>query len=128
MATNSFSTRVTFRYVGLARKLALARKPIGPSGINSAYPPAVRLAARCLRVSESLLQAGRNGAAADRDWNDIAAVLSSATEGGRVGAERFGHALAVLHFVERTLGLSNQRYRRRSASASFAQRRVRSQK
>jgi hypothetical protein len=122
MATNFLSTRVTFRHVDLARELALTKERANLSGRSAlACPPAVNLAERCFRVSESLLQGGRNECAHDRESAGIAAVLRSATNDRPEGADRMGHALAVLHFVERTLGLGKKRHK-----ASFVQGRVRS--
>ena len=126
MATNDLSTRVTFRYLDLARKLALAHDATRPAARSVKLSPAVRLVVRCLRISESVLQPSGYATAHDKDWRAVAALLRCATKGSPLGAERISHALAVLHFVERTLGLSNRRYGGRTSSASFVRPRVRS--
>jgi hypothetical protein len=131
MATNSLSTRVTFKHIGLARELALANGPDTASRKrNSSDQPVVRLADQCLRVSESLLQGGRKGLDLENEESDIAEVLSSATADRPAGNDRIGLALAALHFVERTLGLAKRtrkRGRKANVLTKFADGRMRSQ-
>lgn len=106
IAPSALSTRLTYRHAGLARELAL-ESAVGTSGGKSLdTSPTLVLADRCLRISENLLQGERSRRQNDVGFSQIAAVLSAAATGQTERNRRTGHALAALHFAERTLGLS----------------------
>lgn len=98
---------MTYRHLGLARQLALAGDAFKtPSNMPHLESPALSLMDRCLQVSESLLNGKENGHERDPGLAEVAEVLTSAAvcQKGRDRRESF--ALAALHFVERTLGLT----------------------
>jgi hypothetical protein len=92
--------------VNLARELALAESTDRTSGgkkCNSS--PTLSLVEHCLKISESLLQSQRPCRQHDAICSQIAAVLTGLAAGQAEEHRRAVHALAVLHFAERTLGL-----------------------
>lgn len=98
----------------LARRLALAEYASRPLGdrdcVNS---PTLSLVDRCLEVSESILHGGRIRCEEGIELSQIASVLKAATAGQAEDDKPASYALAVLHFVERTLGLTKPSPRRR---------------
>jgi hypothetical protein len=93
--------------VDLARDLALAESTDKTSESRRCdSSPTLLLTDRFLKISESLLQAEGSCRRNDSGFSQIAAVLKEAETGQSVKDRRASHVLAVLHFAERTLGLS----------------------
>jgi hypothetical protein len=104
----ALSTRVTYKHLELACELAVK----GCFNVSHSHTrpgsPTLSLLERCLHASENLLNGDTKDFERDAGLAQIAHVLTAASGYDRAEEKRSSYALAALHFVERTLGLTTR--------------------